>query len=147
MTVVKGRVVHETIRAPLWLLVSRAGRAWEPQGPVNSSSAEWSDQVRLLGREGTRHRLAVVAAELSLVTELKAQVERRPREEYMAWLIRRTEWGEAGVGFGAFEAAIDAKAPLGDGTYPPLPAGASLVASVDVVVGRETDPCEDLRGP
>jgi hypothetical protein len=146
-TIIKGRVVHETIRAPLWLLISRAGGAWEPQGPVNSSSGEWSHKVRLLGREGTRHRLAVIAAELSLANALKAQVEERPREEFMNWLRRRTEWGEAGVGFGTFEAAAYAKAPLGDGSYPPLPRGASPVASVDVVIGRDTDSCGYLRGP
>jgi hypothetical protein len=139
--VVKGRVAHETIRAPLWLLVSRAGRAWEAQGAINSSSDTWSHEVRLLGRKGTRHLLALIAAELPLATQLKAQVEGRPREEYMQWLRRRTEWGEAGAGFGTFEAAAYANAPLGDGNYPPLPGGASLVASVEVVIGRETDPC------
>lgn len=142
LTVVKGRVVHETIRAPLWLLVSRAGKAWEPQGAVNSSSAEWSREVRLLGRKGTRHRLVVIAAELPLATALKDRMAGRPHEEYLAWLRRRTEWGEAGVGIGAFNAMAYATAPLGDGTYPPLPRGASLVASVDVVIGRETDPCQ-----
>jgi len=129
---VKGRAVHETIRAPLWLLSSEAGQAWHPEGPIATGSGSWQRSLWLHGRKGTRYRLAVVAAEMPLHNDLQ-----HPKAEKEPIWMRNWEL--------AREAHMRAAerwrtAPLGDGTYPPLPQGAHLVTSVDVVQSQPDPP-------
>ena len=73
-----------------------------------------------------RYRLVVVAAEMPLhntFTEKLAHPEPPP-----LWMRDQES---------RFAAAAHWKtAPLGDGRYPPLPAGTRLVTSVDVVMGQ-----------
>jgi hypothetical protein len=126
LVTVKGRVVHETIRAPLWLFVSEAGRAWEPQAPLDTSSDFWQQEVELFGRKGTRYRLAVAAVELPLQNELRRRLAERPFPPWMHDLEWRLQ-----------ERHARRTAPLGDGSYPPLDDGAHIVTSVDVVVGTD----------
>jgi len=122
---VEGTAVHETIRAPLWLLSSDGG-PWEPEGPIATATGAWQQQVWLRGKQGTRYRLSVVAAELPLHDRYKrllADVERSRRRHMYAdepgpvWWLRR--------------------ATLTDLRLPPLPDGATAIASVDVVVDRQ----------
>jgi hypothetical protein len=129
---VKGRAVHETIRAPLWLLSSEAGGAWQAEGQIATGSGTWQRSVWLGGRKGTRHRLAVVAAEIPLHNDL----QHPKKQEEPIWMRDRQL---------AWEARMAAArhwwtAPLGDGTYPPLPEGARLVTSVDVVQDQDDPP-------
>jgi len=125
---IKGRAVHETIRSPLWLLSSEAGDAWHPEGPIATGSGAWEQHVWLGGRKGTRYRFAVVAAELPLHNELQHP---KPKEEPL-WM--RDQESRAAA------AARWRTSSLGDGSYPPLPAGARLVTSVDVVQGEDDPP-------
>ena len=125
---VKGRAVHETIRAPLWLLSSEAGDPWRPEGQIATGSGTWQHNVWLTARKGTRYRLAVIAAEIPLHNELQHP---KPREEPL-WM--RDQESRAAA------AARWRTSSLGDGTYPPLPAGARLVTSVDVVQGEDDPP-------
>ena len=125
---IKGRAVHETIRSPLWLLSSEAGDAWHPEGPIATGSGAWEQHVWLGGRKGTRYRFAVVAAELPLHNELQHP---KPKEEPL-WM--RDQESRAAA------AARWRTSSLGDGSYPPLPAGARLVTSVDVVQSRKDPP-------
>jgi hypothetical protein len=128
---IKGRAVHETIRAPLWLLSSEAGHAWHPEGPIATGSGAWEQHVWLGGREGTRYRFAVIAAEMPLHNDLQ-----HPKKTPEPLWMRDSELArEANMA----AAARRWTTPLGDGTYPPLPEGARLVTSVDVVQGQ-TDP-------
>jgi hypothetical protein len=129
---IKGRVVHETIRAPLWLLMSEAGDAWQAEGQIATGSGAWQREVWLPGRKGTRYRLAVVAAEIPLHNDL----QHPKKKEEPPWmrdseLAREASWRAAERWW---------TAPLGDGTYPPLPEGARLVTSVDVVQSQDDPP-------
>ena len=137
--VLKGRVAHETIRAPLWLLSSRADKAWRPEAPIPTATGEWQREVYLWGRKGMQYRLAIIAAEIPLHNELKRQVERQRDEHSPCWLAPTEEGG----GRGQAMQRCYREAPLGDGRYPPLPEGARLVTSVDVVTtGRDANGVE-----
>jgi hypothetical protein len=116
--VAKGRAVHETIRAPLWLLSSRAGSKWQPEGPIATGAGTWTRTIWLRGPAGTHHRLAVVAAEIPLHRQFEEQVAQAPWTPPCWWL----EGQDACRGRGW------RNADLGDGrTYPALPDGATLV--------------------
>jgi hypothetical protein len=127
--VVAGRVVHETIRAPLWLLVSRAGAAWEPEGAIETASGAWERAMWLGGRKGTNYRLVVVAAPHPLPASFAQAQEELEKERWRHQLL--LQQNEEAGGRRPWEAA-----PLGDGTYPPLPANARLVAALDVVLAE-----------
>ena len=129
---VKGRAVHETIRAPLWLLSSEAGHAWHPEGPIATGSGAWQQRVWLTARKGTRYRFAVIAAEMPLHNDLQ-HPQKTPEP---LWMRDRELAREANMA----AAARRSTTPLGDGTYPPLPEGARLVTSVDVVQGHADPP-------
>ncbi len=137
--IVAGHAAHETIRAPLWLLVSEAGGPWEPQAAVNTSGSTWRQAIRLTSRNGTHCRLVIAAVELPLQNELRRRVAKRSEP---AWYWSSPEgWEQSVVAMRGWKTA-----PLGGGSYPALPAGARLVASVDVVIADdragvlETDP-------
>ena len=129
---IKGRAVHETIRSPLWLLSSEAGDAWHPEGPIATGSGAWEQHVWLGGRKGTRYRFAVIAAEMTLHNDLQYP-KKTPEPLWMrdSELAREARWRAAERWW---------TAPLGDSTYPPLPEGARLVTSVDVVQGQADPP-------
>lgn len=137
--VVKGRVAHETVRAPLWLVVSEGGHDWKPEAPIETGSGRWQERVLLPGRVGMHYRLAVIAAEIPLHRQLGEQLA-HPRwlppcwwlEEQGSCAAQRRAWREADTGDGK--------------TYPPLPDGAALVTSADVIVAHRHDEVEALNG-
>jgi hypothetical protein len=137
---VKGRAVHETISGWLWLLKSEAGGEWKPEGgPIATGAGTWRRQVVMSGRKGMHYRLAVVAAQAPLNERLKEQLHALQNPP-LRFLDR---YEEEGAGWGRAWHARDnwAHAPLGDGkTYPPLPDGAALVTSADVVAGDRENP-------
>jgi len=128
--VVEGTAVHETIRAPLWLLSSEGGRDWQPEGEIATGSGRWRDEIWLSARKGTHVRLAVVAAELPLHNAFKAH-KRNP--DGAPWMLD-PDW----------RASLHERwmtASLAE-AYPPLPAAARVVTFVDVVQGEN----EPFRG-
>ena len=122
--VVEGTAVHETIRAPLWLLSSEGGRDWRPEGELATGTGAWRRQIYLRARKGTRVRLAVVAAEIPLHNAFKKELA---HPDGPPWMLE-PEWRAI-----AHERWMTAN--LGD-AYPPLPGDARLVGSVDVVQGE-----------
>ena len=141
MLTLNGRVTHETIRAPLWLLSSEAGREWRPEGAIATGSGAWQKQIFLNSREGTHYRLALVAAEIPLHYRLKDQLYAREHPPWWPPPCWRN-WQEEGGG------ARCPEMPLGDGkTYPPLPEGANLVTFADVTIGHRDDLIELPRIP
>ena len=137
--VVKGRVAHETVRAPLWLLVSEGGDEWKPEAPIETASGSWRKRVLLPGRVGMHYRLAVIAAEISLHRQLGEQLA-HPRWTPPCWWLE-----EKGGCAGSIRAWREAD--TGDGkTYPQLPGGAALVTFADVVVSHRRDEIEALNG-
>jgi hypothetical protein len=147
VVVLKGRVAHETIRAPIWLLSSRAGEAWRSEAPIATATGTWQHEVYLWGRKGTRVRLALVAAEIPLHNELKRQLEHR-RDEGPPCARSPLEPVETFGPDGNRVEACYRRASLGDGRYPPLPEGARLVTSIDVVTtGRDSNGDVDGAAP
>jgi hypothetical protein len=136
--VVKGRVAHETVRAPLWLVVSEGGRAWKPEGQIETAAGTWRRRVRLPGRVGMHYRLAVVAAEIPLHRQFNEQLARPPWRPPCWWLEEK--------GGCAGERRAWREADTGDGrTYPPLPEGAARIAFADLVVSHRDDVAEALN--
>src|SRR5262245_43985696 len=145
VAVLQGRVAHETIRAPIWLVSSRAGAAWRAEAPIATGTGTWEHKVYLWGRKGTQARLALIAAEIPLHNELKRQLERQ-RDERPPCEPSPLEPVETFGPRGRWIEECYRRASLGDGRYPPLPEGARLVTSVDVVTtGRDAD--WELDGP
>ena len=137
--VVKGRVVHETVRAPLWLVVSEGGRDWRPEGPIATGSGNWQRRVLLPGHVGMHYRLAVIAAEIPLHRQFGERLAHPPWTPPCWW--REEKGGCAG------ERQAWRTADPGDGrTYPALPEGAALVTFADLVVSHRDDGVEALNG-
>ena len=132
--VVEGTAVHETIRAPLWLLSSEGGRDWEPEGEIATGSGTWREEIWLTARKGTHVRLAVVAAELPLHNAFKQQ---KLSPDRTPWMFD-PEWRRA-----LHERWLTASVAE---PYPPLPAAARVVTFVDVVQG-ENEPFPGVSLP
>ena len=128
---IKGSLVPSTFwRRPLWLIAAPDGRGWHPVTRIAPWGGEWRTTTCVRGRTGDKNRFALVVADgdrdEAFARELVA-----PHEEIPDWLKSRKDMEQGGRGRRR--------------GFDPIPAGAGLVASVQVDV-REGDEQPWLAG-
>jgi len=114
---VRGRVDPATIRKPLWLLKAEIDGGWREVGRVYPPPGTWGSRV-CASRDAYEVGLALVLADDALDAKLSGPAVERPERELPPWLSGKCFW------------RTDQQGPCGRRHgFPPLPAGATPVAS------------------
>ena len=116
---VRGRVDPGTIRKPLWLMKGERGAGWREVGRVYPPPGTWGSRV-CASRDVSEVHLALVLADDALDAKLSRTVE-EPEQQIPDWLNPRCPWREQQGPCGRWHG------------FPPLPTGATPVASVVTV--------------
>jgi hypothetical protein len=125
--VAQGRVLPSTIWRPLWLISAESGRGWRPVAKLDPSYGTWQQRICAGDLTATHSRLALVVVDRSLDAEFERRNLHAENDDVIPEWLKPNHAAEQQGGRGRRH---------GRG-FSPIPAGATPLASVEVVVAGE----------